>query len=139
MEKLPHKHKGGEVAEFTASSEAVLQAERALAQAKGEQYAVPAEFPVRWDAGAPMPHLLKNDGRTFLLFFLPELEPTKDESYLRMAVPDEPMAEKIAVVEFERCVCMKMGTPNDEVLGGHPLYGKGLTFYRGFRSQIQPG
>jgi hypothetical protein len=41
--------------------------------------------------------------------------------------------EKLGVVEFERCICTKMGTPNDEVLHGHPLYGKGLVGYRAQR------
>jgi len=35
--------------EFRAAREAVLQAERNLAAAKGEEYAVPVEFPVCWD------------------------------------------------------------------------------------------
>jgi hypothetical protein len=44
--------------------------------------------------------------------------------------PNSNASEKPAVVEFERCVCTKMGTPNDEVLHGHPLNGKGLAGYQ---------
>jgi hypothetical protein len=39
------------------------------------------------------------------------------------------LSEKLALVEFERCLCTKMGTPNDEVLHGHRLHGKGLAGY----------
>jgi hypothetical protein len=46
---LAPKHRGGEMEEFTTARDAVLQAERALAAAKGEPYAVPIEFPVSWD------------------------------------------------------------------------------------------
>ena len=47
--------------EFRAARTAVLQAERNLAAAKGEEYVVPIEFPVCWDTGAPLPYLLQND------------------------------------------------------------------------------
>jgi hypothetical protein len=50
----------GSLQELTAANEAVLRAEGALAAAKGEEYAVPLEFPVRRDAGAPLPHLLQS-------------------------------------------------------------------------------
>jgi hypothetical protein len=50
---LAPKHKGGEVEEFRDAQDALLKAERDLAAAKGEQYAVPIEFPVAWDIGAP--------------------------------------------------------------------------------------
>jgi hypothetical protein len=60
----------GSLRELTSASEAVPQAERALAAAKGEEYALPLEFPVRWDTGAPLPHLLQSDERTFLFFLL---------------------------------------------------------------------
>jgi hypothetical protein len=33
------------------------------------------------------------------------------------------------VVEFKRCICTKMGTPNDEVFRGHTLNGKGFQGY----------
>lgn len=62
---LAPKHRGGEVEEFNAARTAVLQAERNLAAAKGEEHAVPIAFPVRWDTGAPLPYLLQNDYRTF--------------------------------------------------------------------------
>ena len=126
---LAPKHRGGEVEEFNAARTAVLQAERNLAAAKREEYAVPIEFPVRWDTGAPLPYLLQNDYRTFLAFFLHTVDPNWDGAYVNVRNPSSELSEKLALVEFERCVCTKMGTPNDEVLHGHRLYGKGLAGY----------
>lgn len=34
-----------------------------------------------------------------------------------------------AIVEIIRCSTAKFGYPNDEALGGHPLYSKGLGYY----------
>ena len=115
--------------EFAAARDAVLEAERALAAAKSEPYAVPIEFPVSWDAGAPLPYLMQNDNQTFLAFFLRNVDPKWDGTYVKVRKPNIDIAEKLALVEFERCICTKMGTPNDEVLHGHPLYGKGLEAY----------
>jgi hypothetical protein len=53
VRQLLRKHQGGEVEEFTAARAAVLLAERNLAAAKGEQYAVPIEFPVSLGYGRP--------------------------------------------------------------------------------------
>src|SRR5262249_28415134 len=50
-----------ERAEYWAAQDAVLVLERELAAAKGEEHAVPLDFPVEWDAGCPRPHLLCND------------------------------------------------------------------------------
>jgi hypothetical protein len=123
---LAPKHRGGEVEEFRAARDAVLQAERNLAAAKGGPYAVPVEFPASWDTGAPLPYLLQNDYRTFFTFFLRDLDPNCGGSCVSVRGPNSNLSEKLAVVEFERCICTKMGTPNDEVLHGHPLSGKGL-------------
>jgi hypothetical protein len=127
---LVPKHRGGEVEEFRAARDAVLQAERNLAAAKGEPYAVAVEFPVSWDTGAPLPYLLQNDYRTFLTFFLRDIDPNWDGSHVSVRDPNSNLSEKLAVVEFERCICTEMGTPNDEVLHGHPLSGKGLAGYQ---------
>jgi hypothetical protein len=111
---------GGKREEFVAADEALLAAERALAAAQDEPHAVPIEFPVQWNTGAPVPYLLKNDYRTFLVFFLPDVD--------QWSWP-----ERLAIVEFKHCISTKMGTPNDEVFGGHPLSGKGLRGYTPLR------
>ena len=130
MKALAPKHKGGEVEEFRAASAAMLDAERALASAKGEQYAVEMPFPVSWDTGAPLPHLLQSDYRTFLVFFLEEIDAGWDGTPVYVRHPGDPGKQKLGVVEFERCIWYEMGTSNDEVLHGHPLHGKGLVRYR---------
>jgi hypothetical protein len=124
------KHKGGELEEFAEAHEAVLAAERALAAAQNEPYAVPIAFPVQWDTGAPLPYLLQNDYRTFLVFFLRDVDPAWDGTYVGVRRAGSPDPSNLAVVEFKHCVCTKMGTPNDEVFHGHPLNGKGLQAYR---------
>ncbi len=37
--------------------------------------------------------------------------------------------EKIVVVRFPLCNYLALGAPNDEALGGHPLYSRGLKHY----------
>lgn len=130
IEALAPKHKGGEVEELKSASAAVLDAERALAAAKGEEYAVEIPFPVSWDTGAPLPHLMRSDYRTFLVFRLQNIDPHRDGTYVHVRHAGSIDVEKLGVVEFERCICAKMGTPNEEVFHGHPLYGKGLVGYQ---------
>ncbi len=43
--------------------------------------------------------------------------------------------ERVAVVTIPGCLQVVCGHPNDEVLTGHPLYGKGLAFYSVHRVQ----
>ena len=64
MKALAPKHKGGEMEEYRAAHAELLRLEREVASAKGEEHAVPLGFPVQWDIGAPLPHLLVNDYRT---------------------------------------------------------------------------
>jgi hypothetical protein len=49
--------------------------------------------------------------------------------YVTVKSPSHDGAEPLALVEFDFCVSAKLGAPNDEVFGGHPLYGKGLKPY----------
>ncbi len=128
---LAPKHKGGELEEYDAAHEAVLVAERALAAARGEPYAVPLEFAVQWDIGAPLPHVLQSDNKTFLIFLLAATSANWDGSFATVVTPRD--AGKLAIVEFHRCRSAKMGCPNDEVYEGHPLYGKGFKGYRPLR------
>ena len=113
-----------------AAHDAVFQAERALAAAKGEQYAVLIDFPARWDVGAPCPHLLQSDYRTFLVFFLPDVDPNWDGTWIKIRRPDSQEAQKLAVVEFQGCICTKMGLPREDAFTAHPLYGRGFVPYR---------
>jgi hypothetical protein len=135
---LAPRHKGGELEEFAAAQEALLEAERALAAAQNEPHAVPIEFPVQWDTGAPLPYLLQNDYRTFLVFFVRHDDPEWNGTYVKVRLADDSCSSNLAVVEFRRCICTKMGTPNDEVFHGHPLNGKGLRRYSALRVRNSP-
>jgi hypothetical protein len=121
--------KRGGMTEFGEAQEAMIAAERVLAAELGEPYAVPLEFPVQWDIGAPLPHLIMDDSQTFLLFFLSDTQLRRDGS----AAVANPGEECLATVEFKGCASAKMGVPNDEVFEGHPLHGKGLVRYRPLR------
>jgi hypothetical protein len=126
---LAPKHKGGEWEEYWSANEEVLRLERQTAAAKGEQYAETIEFPVKWDSGAPLPQLMVNDYRALLAFLLREPNPAWDGTFVEVKSPATPEPEPLALVEFKHCKSAKLGTPNDEVLHGHPLEGKGLEPY----------
>jgi hypothetical protein len=125
LQSLAEKHGWGsrEVANARA---ALIELERQTAAAAGLPYAVRVDLGVEWDTGAPTPVLLS--GRRTLVAF-----------YRRSGVAalgyDTPVArdtahdEGVAVIEFQRARIVKIGSPNDEVLHGHPLWGSGLRFY----------
>jgi len=129
IKALAPKHKGGEMEEYLAAHSALLEAERALASKRGEPHAVPIEFPVLWDTGAPLPHVLMNDYKTLLLFILNEPDPAWDGTYVNVVNPNTSEPENLALVEFKACSSAKLGSPNDEVNQGHPLHGKGYQGY----------
>lgn len=126
---LAPKHKGGEWEEYRAAEQEVLQLERLLAAKKREEYAEPCGFPLQWDNGAPMPHLMASDTRALLAFLLCEPDPAWDGSYVTIKSPQDNQPEPLGLVEFESCLAAKLGAPNDEVFEGHPLSGRGLEAY----------
>jgi hypothetical protein len=87
--------------EHYRAGDAALEAERALASAKGQDYAAPIDFPVMWNTGAPLPHLLRSDYRTYLLFTVAEPDPGWDGSSARIIGADTETT--VAIVSFERC------------------------------------
>jgi len=101
--------------EIQRAHDALLATERALAAARGEEHAVPCDDFPPWDIGAPMPHLLTGPSGVALAYHLRGDEPA------------------VAIVRFDRVMSLRVGAPNDEVLGGHPLYGRGLSAYRAHR------
>ncbi len=103
--------------DYVSAHSAVLSLERKIAAEHMDEYAETIDFPVKWDVGAPMPHLLTNGYHTVLLFYLPN-ENSEDGR-----------TESIALVQFHRCMSSKLGDPNEEVFHGHPLNGKGLESY----------
>ena len=130
---LAPKHKGGEWEEFHEAHAEVLRLERELADSKGVPYAVPCDFPVMWDVGAPLPFLLCNDYRTFLTFYVSDPDPNWDGTYVNVIDPSSEEPASLCLVTFEGCSSAKLGHPNDEAQGGHPLSGRGL---EGYTAQI---
>lgn len=128
--KLSPKHTDGEMEAYLLARDEVLSLGRELAVARGEEYAVTIDFPVRWSAGAPLPHVLANDWCVFVIFYVAVTDPNWDGTYVKVVQPDDRTTETLAVVEFQRPECIKFGSPNDEVFHGHPLYGKGMEPYR---------
>jgi hypothetical protein len=126
---LAPKHKGGEWEEYNTANEDVLRLERQLAVARGEEYAEPCGFPLKWDTGAPLPQLMVNDDRALLAFLLSEPDPAWDGSYVTIKSPRDDQPQPLGLVEFDGCISAKLGTPNDEVFAGHALDGRGLEAY----------
>jgi hypothetical protein len=75
--------------------------------------------------GAPMPHLLQSEYKTFLIFFLSSNDPYWDGTYITVADRETP--EPIGVIEWHACIGALLGTPNDDGLKGHRLWDKGLS------------
>jgi hypothetical protein len=115
--------------ELSAALNAQLEAERALAAARGEEYAAPFELGVVWSGGAPLPHLLSSGHRTFVAFYLDEPDPDWDGTYVNVIDPTDEAPASLGLAEFKRCSAVKLGPPNDEVLHGHRLHGRGLGGY----------
>jgi hypothetical protein len=113
--------------ERLAAGQAVLQAERALSLAQGEETALACEWEAPWETGAPLPHVVSSGMRTFLLYLANEPDPDWDGSYVtEMRTMD---IHRIVLVEFVGSYTFQFGGPNDEVIGGHRLWGRGLAPY----------
>ena len=70
------------------------------------------------EAAVSGPVLLQTDNNTFLTF-----------NAVRMTSDGKRGAVGTGVIEFGGCSVTKFGYPNDEALGGHPLYKHGLEAY----------
>ena len=103
--------------------------ERELAKERNEPCAVPRDFPVKWDVGAPLPFLLRNDYRTFLTFYVGEQKRDWNGTTVTVVDPASSNDASLCLVTFNGCASAKLGHPNDEVHTGHPLYGRGLDSY----------
>ena len=118
-----------ERADYFNAHQELLAAERNLARALDQEFAEPLDFPVQWDTGAPLPFLLQNEYKSFLTFYVKEVDPNWDGSYVNVVDPGSENNVNLALVTFSCCTSTKFGSPNDEVLDGHPLEGKGLDSY----------
>jgi hypothetical protein len=109
--------------ESLAAFEAVSSAQRALAGAKGEDYAVPYDIGFVPEAAVSEPVLLQTDDAAILTFSAVCLREGKRED------------AGYGIVELDLCSLTKFGYPNDEALPGHPLHERGLGGYGVFEVQ----
>ncbi len=126
---LAPKPKGGEWEELHAAHDGLLELERAVALERGEECALPCPGVPQWDIGAPLPHVLSNGITTYLVYRVRVPDPAWDGSYATAIDPADARPSLIALLTFPRCTSVKLGAPNDEVISGHPLYGRGLRAY----------
>ena len=80
--------------------------------------AVPFDIGFKPEAGVSGPVLLQTDDDAFLTF-----------NAVHMTSDGKRGTAGTGVIELEGCYITKFGYPNDEGLGGHPLYKHGLGFY----------
>ena len=120
-------HAGIPPEEIHAAFTRVYQAERALALAKGEETALLCEWEIPWDTGAPLPHVISSESDTYLIYLADEADPSWDGTSTTIAHATD--VQVVALVRFTHCYASQFGGPNDEVLFGHPLWGKGLEPY----------
>jgi len=104
--------------EALAAYRALAEAQRALAAAKGEEYAVPVDIGFVPEAAVSEPVVLQTDQKTILTF-----------SAVRPMPDGKRQNVGYGIVEFDLCHLTKFGYPNDEALPGHPLHNKGLAKY----------
>ncbi len=107
-----------------------LQAERDLAAAQGEQYAQVIDIGPRWDGGAPLPHLISNGSRAFIVCLADQPDPHWDGTYVTVVSPADTHTSLFVVIELWGCAGIRFGGPNEEAIAGHPLHGKGLHGYQ---------
>jgi hypothetical protein len=118
------------MAELLAAHDERLQAERDLAAARGEQYARVIDLGPRWDAGAPLPHLISNGSRAFVVCLASQPDLGWDGTYVAVVSPADQHRSLFVVLELRGCQEIHFGGPNDEAIAGHPLHGRGLGGYR---------
>jgi hypothetical protein len=112
-----------------------LNVERSTAAELGLPYAERLDLGVTWDTGAPMPVLISGL-RTFVAFYLSVHDALFDGT--NPIVRDPRADHGIGIVQFTRVTSVKMGSPNDEALSGHPLCGCGLELYSAHEVKNSP-
>jgi hypothetical protein len=125
------KHLGGSDSQtWQDAFDELHAAERSLAASRREQYAVPVDDGPLWDVGAPLPHLIANGWSVHIVCHANQRDPAWDGTYVTMVSPGDSAPSPLLLLEATGCAEIRMGGPNDEALGGHPLSGKGLVGYR---------
>lgn len=101
--------------EALEANAALASAQRALAAAKGEEYAVPYDIGFEPESAVPGPVILQTDHAVVLTF-----------NSIRL-MSDAPVhGSGCGIVYCDICLLTRYGLPNDEAMAGHPLFAKGL-------------
>ena len=103
--------------------------QRELSLLKGEETAVPIRTTFPQDSGAPIPHVISNGYKTYLLFYIGTHNPEWNENSHSIKTLDTQTEDYVALIQFEWCYSIKFGGVNDEVIDNHPLYEHGLEAY----------
>lgn len=73
----------------------------------------------RMDYGGPSPHVIINEGHTYVSFYT-----DLDEDQLEK--PDLSSSEGRIVIKFNSCTFSRFGPPSNETISGHPYYKYGM-------------
>jgi hypothetical protein len=129
------REQGWDSPQAHAQRQRQLGLERSTAAELGLPYAQRADLGVTWDADTPTPVLLSGL-RTFVAFYRSVHDRVAGRANPRARDPQTD--HRIGVVEFKKVTSIKVGSPNDEVLRGHPLWGSGLEFYSAHEVKNSP-
>jgi hypothetical protein len=105
----------------------ILGIEREIGLSQGMEVAMPSDWPANWTFSAySFPVMLCNGLVTMLVYDC--LTDTSNTGSEKPASVEEHnrRANLVALVTFVNCASSGLGTPNDEVIEGHPLYGRGI-------------
>lgn len=83
-----------------------------------------------WNVGAPLPHLISNGLRSIVVCHAARVDPHWDGTSATVVSPSDPEPAQLLEFTFDQCHATRFGSPNDEVLHGHPLFSRGLDGYR---------
>lgn len=91
-----------------------------------DEKVVKISFNPEWDSGAPLPHLLQSEHKTFLTYYVDDVSSDWDGTSVEVNDPNSNQPHKIAIVEWISCFGAVLGGLNDEAISGHRLWKKGL-------------
>ena len=105
------------------------EADRRWAKSTGGPWAELLDLGRQWDAGAPLPHVVSGNGTCVLVCRASEPDPSWDGTSVKVVSPSDPALSALLIYTFRGFHSIKFGGPNDEVMHGHPLSGRGLVQY----------
>lgn len=103
--------------------------QRSLSMAKKQETAVLLDYPYPWDTGAPLPHVVSDGLKTFLIYYIGEHDPRWKAAGKTITDLQAGSDDVTALVTFTGCYNYKFGGANNEAIYGHPLYDHGLECY----------